>query len=214
MTAALTPTPPRRASVVWLAICAAATAWVCYRLAVAWPYVHSPVEIIMVLTVPGMLYFCLKLAHSRWGAARQIRWRKWLALLLSLIGGSFISGGLSSTMDTFSMARFETALAPLVAQVQAKAAVPCPPAATYALDPALADYVEDAGAPRSGLKLHHDTGRFVLSANGGSIDIDGSTVFYDSASRKWAKFHNDARERRAGFDALVKDLAECKLPLR
>jgi hypothetical protein len=38
---------------------------------------------------------------------------------------------------------------------------------------------------------------FVLAARGGSIDMDGETIYYDSQDRKWSRFHNDLAETDA-----------------
>ena len=112
------------------------------------------------------------------------------------------------------MARFEAALAPLVAQIQANAAAPCPPAVAYTKNPALQDYINGAQETRRPGKLHHVGGRTVLELSGGSADFDGSTIHFDSQTRTWQKFHNDTRDKAAAFEAMVKDMESCKIDLR
>lgn len=49
---------------------------------------------------------------------------------------------------------------------------------------------------------------------GGSADFDGSTIHYDSQTRAWQKIHNDVRDKRDAFAALVKGMETCKFDLR
>jgi len=60
-------------------------------------------------------------------------------------------------------------------------------------------------------KLHHDSTRFVLAFQGGSADIDGSTIYYDSGTGAWRKFHNDSSDARQVYAGLTAGLAECVL---
>jgi len=60
-------------------------------------------------------------------------------------------------------------------------------------------------------RLHHDARRFVLRYHGGSIDIDGSTVYYDSQVGQWRLFHNDDKEAEAQLERLTEGLKECKV---
>ena len=64
--------------------------------------------------------------------------------------------------------------------------------------------VTDRGSPSC-------TKRFVLAFQGGSIDIDGSTIYYDSGAGAWRKFHNDSSDDRQAYAALTAGLAECEL---
>ena len=46
---------------------------------------------------------------------------------------------------------------------------------------------------------------------GGSIDMDGSTLYYDSEAREWRRYHNNNEEARAIHQKLIAGLADCKL---
>ncbi len=117
---------------------------------------------------------------------------------------------LFSAVEPMSMARFEREIATLVAQVQASTPVTCPADGRYPVDAALNAYLEQSGGLRKGA-LHQGSGRFIIELAGRSIDIDGSTLYYDSATRKWNRFHNDNRERAEAFQTLVKPLAPCRV---
>jgi hypothetical protein len=59
--------------------------------------------------------------------------------------------------------------------------------------------------------LAYDRTRFVLSFGAGSIDIDGSTIFYDSTVGHWKLFHNDDTGDSGALDQRIEGLAACKV---
>lgn len=204
----------RIVSATWWLVWLLGTGWIAFTLANAWPHVMLPPQLAMLVTLPGFVFRSFDLAWLQLRVRRLYGWRRWLARLLSIPAGVALSAALWGPLDDLSMARFERALAPLLAQVEAQRAAPCPPAAGYFTGPALAAYLEDARAPRDSLELHTAAGRWVLVADGRSIDIDGSTIYYDSAKRRWTKYHNDTRAAAAVLETLVKGMQRCTLRLR
>lgn len=207
-------TKPRITGAIWLALWLVVAAWACHALATAWPYVQSMPQWLLVFALPGLLFRILDLGWMQALRRRLAGWRRWAARAITIIAGLAATGGLWSAMDGISMGRFESAFAPLVVQVHAKSAAPCPPAAQIGIDSALAAYVDESDAPRAPLRLHHDRQRFVLVLSGGSMDIDGSSLLYDSRTRQWRKVHNDALDQSGELQALLKDLEACRIPLR
>lgn len=65
------------------------------------------------------------------------------------------------------------------------------------------------GAVRTGLKIRYGNERVVLSVDGRSADIDGSTVHRDLAGPGWTKFHNDTTVRREAFEASIQGMTSC-----
>jgi hypothetical protein len=51
----------------------------------------------------------------------------------------------------------------------------------------------------------------LLAFQGGSADIDGSTIYHDSGAGAWRKFHNDDSDARQVYAGLTAGLAECAL---
>lgn len=205
---------PRLSSAVWLAAWTALAAWLSYGLATAWPYVGAAAQAGLLLAMPGVLFRSFDLL---WMWRRRVPVagaRRWLARGVAIVAGVAAAAGLARVFDAASMARFESAMAPVVARLAANAAAPCAPAARPAAGAALDDYLQSAGRARPGGVLHHGGPRFVLAFPGGSADIDGSTVWYDSAAPGWRKFHNDAAASAAAFAALVKGMDSCKITLR
>jgi len=205
---------PSIVSAAWLLLWIAAAAWTCQLLATSWPYVQLMPQWLLLFAAVGILFRIFDLAWMRWRRERLSGWTRRGARVVTFVAGAFAAGGLWEALDGISMGRFERAFAPLVAQVQAKAAAPCPPAATYAIDPGLAAYLEDAAAPRAPAQLHFDKQRFVLALSGWSMDIDGSTLFYDSRARAWRKVHNDMLAQSGELVNLRKGLESCGIELR
>lgn len=199
----------RRSTLAWLCACAAVSGWICFRLATAWPYVNHVVQMPLLVSLPALLYCAAKAGHARLLGRPLEGWRKALALPACAAAGMMLAVGSWEAMDRLSMARFQAQLAPLVAQVAASRAAPCSPALPYVLPPALREYLDASGAVRTGLRINHGDGRVVLSVDGRSADIDGSTVFHDLAAPGWTKFHNDSVARREAFEASILGMASC-----
>jgi len=211
------PSPlPRRtviAGALWLVAWTAAAGWIAFHLATRWPYVGSPLELLLVFAMAGILFRAFDLAWL-WHRRVQVKgWRRWLARGVAFVAGGIAAASVWQVLDAASMSRFASAIAPFVKAVQANAAAPCPPAARYAPDAALREYLAGSGFPSPRATIHHDGKRLVLSFPGGSADIDGSTLWYDAGAPGWKKFHNDNRERADAFAVLVKGMQECRFPL-
>ncbi|MFN0161436.1 MAG: hypothetical protein ACKVQQ_09410 [Burkholderiales bacterium] len=205
------PAPVRVSTLVWLALFCAGTVWIFVKLVSAWPYVGHPLQMPLLVFVPGVLYCGFKAAYVWRSGKTLVGWRKWTALPLACVLGLFGAGHLWEAMDRQSMAGFASNIAPLVAAVESSRPNVCAPASPYRLSEEFRPYLESSRGLRSGLKIEHGAGRVVLSTGGFSADIDGSTLYYDLADRKWVKFHNDNREKRAAFEALTRDMDDCQI---
>ena len=201
--------PVRRSTLVWLFAFAGASGWVCYRLATAWPYVNHVYQMPLLATLPALVYCSAKAGYARLLGRPLAGWRKALALPACAVAGVMLAAIAWDVMDRISMARFQAQLAPLVAQVAASSTAPCTPTVPYVLPPALRDYLDSSGAVRTGLKIRYGNGRVVLSVDGRSADIDGSTVHRDLAGPGWTKFHNDTTVRRKAFEASIHGMTSC-----
>lgn len=211
------PTPLNRqriASALWLLGWVIAAIWSAYALAQAWPYVGLPSQIVLLLAVPGVLFRSFDLGFMHVTGRRISGAQRFLVRAGTLAAGVALAAAAWGSLDDVSMSRFERAFAPLTAEMHARMPKPCPPAANYSIPAELAAYLEESGAPRAPAELKHDARRFVLTLHGGSIDIDGSTLFYDSATGKWRKVHNDMLEKSGELRALASGLESCRVALR
>ncbi|MBL8326030.1 MAG: hypothetical protein JNJ89_13845 [Rubrivivax sp.] len=208
-TAAVDARPLRRRAAIWAATWAAIGLYFAWTLATSWPYAGHWSQLGLLLALCGVFFRAWELVHLARAGSRLARWRRLGVRVATIVAGVFVAGGLWQLLEQASMARFEAALAPLVAQVHASAASPCPAPGKYAPPPETASYLRSSGW--RGVKLpgrvHWNAQRFVVALPGGSMDIDGSTIWYDSTARRWAKFHNDLRSD--AFTALVATLQEC-----
>jgi hypothetical protein len=203
------PKPRLRLSAALLAVYSALVAWVFYDRATDWPHVGSLGYAVFILLCPGIVFQSFNLAYMR-RTGRPLA-RRLLTRLATIPLGLVFAVLLMSWADKFSQRGFEHAYAPFVAQVGASLPDPCRTAGRYFQAPAVAAYNLRTGRDRPVAKLHHDDGRFVLAFRGGSADIDGSTIYYDSSTSAWHKFHNDLDDARAVYEKLTAGLAECLL---
>lgn len=185
-------------ALLWLGAWLIATAALAWQLATAWPYEGHWAQLLMLFTLAGVAFRTVQWLHERGGGARLAGRKRLGVRVLAIVVALLAAGAAWQALARLSMARFERAMAPLVAQMHANASSPCPAPGKYPLHP--------QGLPGS---LAWDTQRFIFWTRGGSMDIDGSTVWYDSTTRRWSKFHNDNRRARGEFERLQAPLREC-----
>jgi hypothetical protein len=201
---------------VWLAVWVGLSVWVCNTLADAWPYVQLPPQLVLLVAVPGVLFRSAELAlMGRRGRPLDKAPRR-LLRIGSILAGVVIASYLWEAMDERSMARFERVMAPLVDELRTNSS-PCPPPPAFLSSEVFRDYRAASNAPGRRAEVYADgrpgSGRFVLAFSGRSIDIDGSTIFYDSAVGAWRKVHNDTLASTQEFETLTKNLAVCRIEL-
>jgi hypothetical protein len=131
--------------------------------------------------------------------------------VFTIPAGLVLATVLSAWASGLAMARFTRAYEPLVARIRANLAEPCADVAGYYELPSVVAYNRQTERERPAAKLNHDQKRFVVAWGGGSADIDGSTIYYDSDSRQWRKFHNDTAAASEIHARLTAGLAECSL---
>ncbi len=203
---------PQRLSVAWLLTWSGLALWTAHGLATAWPYELHPLLLVLVIAMSGVMFRAGALLIMRRRRRRLAGWWRAGARLAAVPVGVTAGCFLFSELDALSMTRFEGETANWVHQLDTGTPVSCPADGRYPVDAALNAYLHGSGAIRHGT-LHHGDGRFVLELKGRSIDIDGSTLYYDSVTRKWNRFHNDNRERTGEFEARINTLAECRFSL-
>ena len=203
---------PPRLSAAWLLAWTGLSLWAAYGLATAWPYELHPLLLVLAVSMPGLVFRAGDLVFMRRRARRLAGWWRAAGRLAALPLGVVLAFQLFSKLEPISMASFEREIATWVRQMHVSAPASCPADGRYAVDAALHSYLERSGAIRSGT-LHYGDGRFVLELKGRSIDIDGSTLYYDSVTRKWNRVPNDNRDRPGELQALINTLAACRFVL-
>lgn len=196
-------------SAALLAAHAGVVTWAVLDQARAWPHVGSYVQFVFFLATPGILFHAVKLAFL-WRTKRPPA-RRWLVRLFTIPAGLYLAGTLLSAADQRARTSFERAYAPFAAQLGAHLADPCGRTAELYALPSVVAFNRGAGLERPGAKLSYDRQRFVLAFGGGSIDIDGSTIYFDSNTGRWTQFHNDDKDATAVYEKLTAGLADCIL---
>lgn len=182
-------------------------AWIFIDESSEWPHVGSLKSLVLLFFCPGILFQAVNLVF-RWRTGRVLT-RRLLVRLVTIPAGLILAVLLPSWASSLAVARFKRAYTPFVAEVRAHLADPCPLAASFFAIPEVADYNRRVGRESPVATLRYDKKRFVLSFGGGSLDSDGSTLFFDSETKTWRQFHND--KHPAAYDGLVDGLAECVL---
>ena len=194
---------------VLLGIYTCVVAVVFYQLISAWPHAGNWKQLILVLMCPGIAINVSKLL----GPKVRSRTRRVLERLLSLVIGIPAAIALAHLSSELSFDTLQDYYAPFIAEVRKNLPKPCALAlVTLENTATLVEYNRSRyHATRPKVTLHFDARRFVASLPGGSIDIDGSTLYFDSNSAKWRRFHNDDRKGRERFNALTENLDHCQL---
>lgn len=193
---------------ILLGIYTAIAALVFYQLAGAWPHAGNWKQLFLLLLCPAITINLLKLI----GPEVRSRTRRVLEGLLSIVIGVPVAMALTHVSSTLSLNTFRDNYAPLIAVLRENLPTPCAPALAVLEDSTIAAYNRATfRTNRPRVTVHYDAQRFVASLPGGSIDIDGSTIYFDSRGGEWLRFHNDNRPERERFDALTESLGQCQL---
>lgn len=181
-----------------------------YALAGAWPHDGHHALFVLALALPGVLFRTLDLVQV-WRTRRHVT-RAWIWRLGLFPVGFALGCGVYDVAASSARENFEQAFAPLVAQIRANVAAPCPPSVQYPQDPVRAQFAANANFASYKAELRHDGRRFVLALPARALDVDGATIYYYSETGRWHLFHNDPHlGKKAQFDSLVAGMAQCTL---
>ena len=205
------PEPDLKKSIVMsgalLAAYAAVTAWLFYQQATSWPHIGSYALLGYVILCPGIVFQAFNLAWM--GLRRRLLTRGVLTRLATIPLGLVLAGTVSGKASELSVNAFKDAYKPLLAKLEARPAGACSQDPKHFQIPAIAEYNREAGREQPVGKLKHDDKRFVLAFSGSSIDMDGTTLYYDSGAKTWSHFHNNELEKAEAFKKLAEGLTEC-----
>lgn len=202
------PRPRNIRGLVLLVLYVAMTVWVFSGQSTSWPHEGSWSAFAYLFLCPGIVFQAFDQLYARF--TRRLLKRRALARVVTIPLGLVIAAVLGEWGSALAMGSFERAYTPFAAQIGANLAEPCGAAAKYFAIPEVAAY-NGRTRSRSSANLKYDGKRFVVSFSGGSFDIDGSTIYFDSGAKRWRKFHNDDADARGAFEKLGEGLADCKL---
>lgn len=182
-----------------------------HYLAYSWPNTGSFIWFLLIFLCPSFLYQFSVIACTL--SCKKPPTKKILLRLITLILGFFLAGGLLKYAQNSSLRKMSRTYEPLVAQIQKNMPTPCN--GDYFNIAKIVKYnntthlmIAQEGQPIG--ELFHNKKRFILYFSGGSIDIDGSTLLYDSTLKYWQIFHNDNSEMLEKLEKEKQGLNKCE----
>jgi hypothetical protein len=163
---------------------------------------------VYIVACPGIVFRLFSLVYVPISGRAPAR--LWLVRLVTVPVGMILAAVVASSASGLSQQAFEAAYAPFVAEIGSRLPDPCRGGDYFGI-PAVSAYNRSTAHGRLTARLFHDDKRYVAAFPGGSIDIDGSTIYYDSRAAAWRRFHNDDGGARERFDGLTAGLTECRL---
>ena len=196
---------------VLLVIYSSINIYTVYSLSHSWPNKGSFAWFLLIFFCPPFLYHFITLSYEL--AVRKLFcWKKSLRFA-TLIAGILLAGNLLQYAQNSSLRKFNRAYTPLIERIIKKMPEPCD--GQYFQIPKIATYnnkvnrlINHKGKPIGELLYNHH--RFIVHFQGGSVDIDGSTIFYDSEIKQWQIFHNDEFSLLDDFNFRRIGLTKCE----
>ena len=181
-----------------------------YSLSHSWPNEGSFSWFLLIFFCPPFLYHFIFISYTL-ATKENFRWKKCLRLG-TLIIGVLLAGGLLNYTQNSSLRKLNRAYFPMIKELNKNMPKPC----DYNLLQIPEIVVYNGKTNRMILKegkpigeLWYNSTRFIISFLGGSVDIDGSTFFYDSKVQQWQIFHNDNLQMKEKFNNSRLKLKKC-----
>jgi hypothetical protein len=183
-----------------------------YSSIYTWPTQGSIIWFLLLLFCPPFLYHTIFIGYAL-VLKKRLHWRKSYRFI-TLIIGILVAGGLLQITQKISLNRFKTAYSPLIMAVQQKMPHPCnqhyfeiPEVNRY--NHSVTQKILTKNKPTGALR--YNAQRFIVQFRGGSVDMDNSTLFYDSITKNWQFFHNDDLVIAKAFAERLKGLTQCSI---
>ena len=157
-----------------------------------------------LFVMPAFIYQLYFLAY-RFAKSRFPK-SKWLYRFLIIISGVIISVLSSKYLDSYAMHLFSKNKVVLIGRIVTSMPSPCKTLNIYQDENKITSVFNKAK------ELYFNKQLFIVTFNGGSIDIDGSTIFYRSDISEWDIFHNDNAKKQQALQELTNNLSRCIYP--
>lgn len=181
-----------------------------YSSIYSWPTQGSIIWLLLIIFCPPFLYHVAFIIFVFTLKDKQ-QWQK-KCRVITLISGVLLAGGLMQATQNISLLRFKAAYQPLIVAVTEKMPKPCgedyfdmPQVRRY--NYSVTQKILKNGKPTG--ELLYNAQRFVLFFRAGSVDMDNSSLFYDSEKQSWRFFHNDNTLETKNFSNRIKGLGRC-----
>jgi len=195
---------------VLLLIYSGITIYSIYSLSHSWPNKGSLSWFFPIFFCPPFLYHFITISYTL-ATKKSFYWKKWLRLITIFIG-ILLAGILLQYTQNSSLRKFNRAYFPMTQELKENMPMPCH--GDYFQIPQVVIYngsshrmVTYEGKPIG--ELWYNQKRFVILFLAGSVDVDGSSLFYDSEAQKWQLFHNDNIKILDIFKRKLVNLTKC-----
>lgn len=157
-------------------------------------------NLILFFTCPGLLVQLSLLIYSL--IKKRLPSHFFLRRVMLTIIGIVLAALIMVKSQDIAMQRFAAATEPLVQYVKKSMPAPCESVYTYLLTNRPDTYFDMSD-------LYYNDHEFLLLYHGGSIDIDGSTVYFHSKNSEWKIIHNDD-PRKSDIYRIGDELKSCE----
>ncbi|PHS18869.1 MAG: hypothetical protein COA86_06760 [Kangiella sp.] len=157
-----------------------------------------------LLVIPAFIYQLYFLVYRF--TKNRFPKSKWLHRFLIIILGMILSIVTSKYLDQYAMHLFSKSRVDLIEAITASLPFPCDFLNSYE------DKNKITNVFNKAKELYFNKQLFVITFHGGSIDIDGSTIFYRSDINYWDIFHNDNSDKRQLLQDLTHGFSRCVYP--
>lgn len=196
---------------ILLIIYSSINSYTVYNLSHSWPTKGSLFWFLLIFFCPPLLYHFIAISYAV--VTKRILHRKKVSRLVSLITGILLAGGLLQYSQKNSLQNFDKAYFPMIERLKQNMPMPCE--SEYFRIPRVVVYnktvkrmIHQQGRPIARLGYNQDA--FMLYFVAGSVDIKGSTIFYDSDVEQWQMFHNADLPMIDKFKHKLSQLKKCK----
>ncbi len=167
----------------------------------SWPGIGSYWVLLFIFIFPGIIFQALLafFYFSKWKIPQRTRYLRIAAVIMGIVLVQIVYDRAGSV----AMRTIEETYSPLVEKLNISKDF-CNLLSTCVEKEAL----QGIYSPTA---LYHKEARFILTFWGRSVDIDGSTIFYDSATKEWRIFHNDDQEKVREMNGITSGMEKCLL---
>jgi len=168
-----------------------------------WPSVGNVWLLLILCLLPAFIYRLINIIYLiRNKNSLTGRWKKIAIITISIILSIGLTRVINEKASLWAMERFDHHYQPLIEQLSLHTDDLC-----QQLNRIVEfQQLEGQQKPKA---LYFKGDVFTLLFSGNSIDIDGSTVYWDSRIGQWHIFHNDNQKKQAQLNKLTQDMSQC-----
>jgi hypothetical protein len=196
-----------RLHIISIVVYVCITSYGLFSIATGHPGVGSWWVILPLFSFPPMLHHMVMMVLLKLGAHTK---RKKITIpvrMITLVLGILLVGTLNHYVSAYALDRFTSGQSEFITSLPPLNAGVCDHASQYRSTP--------SGRFLKGLLYKNDD--YLVTFHGGSIDIDGSTIYYQRSSDKWDIVHNDLLQQENSSHPLkqtISKMSACEIRIK